>query len=206
MEFLEKYVVCGVTGSPSTIIATVIGRSGDRKLRLKGPTSEGNLSSKKCGHSYAGMLDVVARDPMPEAEEMAVLYSEHALMHPNPGIPPMRSLRAIIKSAADLENSTRYYISPVGSVTPGQVGLPAEATQEERELAHAAEQEAHESAFDFFENDSLLGDSDSEEEDCEDLINPGHPHHLRASAMYVPPHLSLSFDRCLGITHHLNFT
>lgn len=74
MEFLEKYVVCGVTGSPSTIIATVVGRNGERKLRLKGPTSEGNLSAKKCGHSYAGMLDVVARDPMPEAEQMAVRW------------------------------------------------------------------------------------------------------------------------------------
>ena len=147
MEFLEKYVVCGVTGSPSTIIATVVGRNGERKLRLKGPTSEGNLSAKKCGHSYAGMLDVVARDPMPEAEQMAVrwlwrvgclaqnytihsesqmlvpqvLYSEHAMMHPNPGIPPMRSLRAIIKSAAALRG-TPYWVSPVGSVTPAQVG------------------------------------------------------------------------------------
>jgi hypothetical protein len=43
---------------------------GERKLRLKSPESEGNLSRKKCGHSYPGMLDVVARDPMPEASTL----------------------------------------------------------------------------------------------------------------------------------------
>jgi len=184
LMFLERYVVCGVTGSPVTLIATVIGRNGERKLRLKGPESEGNLSPKKCGHSYAGMLDVVANDPMPEAEQMAILYSEHCMLHPNPGIPPMRSMRAIQRSAEALDPN--YAIAPRGDRTPHHVGLPADATQEQREMVHRAASE--EEAIDYYENDSLLGDSDSDNEDPVDLLDPHHPHHARATAMLQASH------------------
>ena len=78
--FYTRYVLDG--SSVQTVIAAVKNRAGSKKLRLRGPDNEFNLSSKKLGDADEGMLTVIERDPMPGATQMASEYQQHCLRFP----------------------------------------------------------------------------------------------------------------------------
>merc|ERR1711865_73224 len=89
-DFIERYVLDG--SSPRTVIAAVTTRVGGKELRISGPDGQFNLSARKLGKEYEGMLTVIDRDPMDGAHQLASEYQQHCLRFPAPDKTPTNPL------------------------------------------------------------------------------------------------------------------